>query len=64
MLIGVFELLVDARERVAGVNEYIQALRDFWIASGDLQTALTIGSPGAMASIRSSNVMSGSGRGH
>jgi outer membrane protein TolC len=64
MLIGVFELLVDAREQVAGVNEYIQALRDFWIASGDLQTALTIGSPGAMASIRSSNVRSGSGRGH
>ncbi|MFM9884379.1 MAG: TolC family protein [Burkholderiales bacterium] len=64
MLIGVFELLIDAREQVAGVNEYIQALRDFWIASGDLQTALTVGSPGATAAIQSNSVMSGSSRGH
>lgn len=41
-----------------------QALRDFWIASADLQTALTIGSPGAMAVIRNNSVMSGSNRGH
>ena len=47
MLIGVFELLADAREQVAGVTGSIQALRDFWIADTNLQTALTTGSPGA-----------------
>jgi outer membrane protein TolC len=46
MLIGVFELLADAREQVRGVTDYVQALRDFWIAQTDLQTALTGRSPG------------------
>ncbi len=46
MLIGVFELLADAREQVAGVTGYVQALRDFWVADTNLQTALTGGSPG------------------
>jgi outer membrane protein TolC len=41
MLIGVFELLADAREHIAGVNGYIEASRDFWIAEADLQFALT-----------------------
>jgi len=40
MLIGVFELLADAREQVASVNGYIEALKDYWIAETDLQTAL------------------------
>ncbi|MFX4728988.1 hypothetical protein ABTB38_18460, partial [Acinetobacter baumannii] len=40
MLIGVFELLADARAQVAGVNGYIEALRDFWIAQADLDMAL------------------------
>ncbi|MBO9647738.1 MAG: TolC family protein [Variovorax sp.] len=44
MLIGVFELLTDAREQVAGVTGYVQALRDFWVADTNLQTALTGGS--------------------
>ena len=47
MLISVFELLTDAREQVAGVTGYIQALRDFWVADTNLQTALTGRSPGA-----------------
>lgn len=47
MLIGVFELLADAREQVAGVTGYVQALRDFWVAETNLQTALTGRSPGA-----------------
>lgn len=46
MLIGVFELLADAREQVAGVTGYVQALRDFWVAETNLQTALTGRSPG------------------
>jgi outer membrane protein TolC len=47
MLISVFELLTDAREQVAGVSGYVQALRDFWIAETNLQTALTGRSPGS-----------------
>ena len=45
MLIGVFELLADARIQIASVNASIQALRDFWIAQADLDMAL-IGKPG------------------
>lgn len=54
MLIGVFELLADAREQVAGVTEYVRALRDFWVADSNLQTALTGGSLGASALARPS----------
>ncbi|MCL4798884.1 MAG: TolC family protein [Burkholderiales bacterium] len=39
MLIGVFELLADARESVAAVNAAIEATRDFWLAEADLQAA-------------------------
>jgi len=45
MLIGVFELLADARSQIVAVNGYIEALRDFWIAQADLDMAL-IGRPG------------------
>jgi outer membrane protein TolC len=47
MLIGPFELLADAREQVGSVTASMQALRDFWVADTNLQTALTGGSPGA-----------------
>jgi outer membrane protein TolC len=40
MLIGVFELLADARSQIASVNAYIDALRDFWLAQADLDMAL------------------------
>ena len=46
MLIGVFELLADARAQIAGVNAAIDALRDFWLAQADLEMAL-IGRPAA-----------------
>jgi outer membrane protein TolC len=49
MLIGIFELLADARQQVASVNASIEALRDFWVADATLQLALTGKSPGAMA---------------
>ncbi len=39
MLIGVFELLADARSQVAAVNASINALRDFWLAQADLDMA-------------------------
>lgn len=45
MLIGVFELLADARSQIASVNDAIEAQRDFWLADADLQMALA-GTPG------------------
>ena len=47
MLIGVFELLADSREQVRSVTDYVQSLRDFWVAESNLQTALTGRSPSA-----------------
>ena len=47
MLIGVFGLLADSRDQVASVTGYIEALRDYWIADTNLQTALTGRSPAA-----------------
>ncbi len=48
MLIGVFELLADARSQIASVNAAIEAQRDFWLADADLQMAL-VGTPGKTA---------------
>jgi len=36
MLIGVFELLIDAQLQIEAVKHSIDALRDFWIADADL----------------------------
>jgi outer membrane protein TolC len=44
MLIGVFELLADAREQVSSVVQAIEAQRDFWLADAALQATL-IGRP-------------------
>jgi outer membrane protein TolC len=48
MLIGVFELLADARSQIASVNAAIEAQRDFWLADANLAMALA-GTPGKMA---------------
>ena len=49
MLASVFELLADAREQVASVSAYIDALSQFWLADAELQHSLTGGrSSGAM----------------
>ena len=48
MLIGVFELLADARSQIAAVNAAIEAQRDFWLADADLQMAL-VGTPSKTA---------------
>ncbi|MEZ5728437.1 MAG: TolC family protein [Burkholderiaceae bacterium] len=48
MLIGVFELLADARMQIASVSAYIESLRDFWIAHADLDMAL-VGKPSLSA---------------
>ena len=61
MLIGVFELLADARSQITSVNGYIEALRDFWLAQADLDMAL-IGNPSmtAMPAAAMSTLDSGS----
>jgi outer membrane protein TolC len=46
MLIGVFELLADAREQIASVIAAIDAQRDFWLADAALQSTL-LGRPTA-----------------
>jgi outer membrane protein TolC len=43
MLISVFELFADAREQVLNVNASIEALRDFWLAASDLDSAVYVG---------------------
>ena len=44
MLIGVFELLADAREQVSSVRQAIATQRDFWLADATLRSTL-IGRP-------------------
>ena len=44
MLIGVFELLADARAQIVSVNNAIESLRDFWLAQAELEMAL-VGRP-------------------
>jgi outer membrane protein TolC len=57
MLIGVFELLADARSQIMSVNGHIEALRDFWLAQADLDSAL-IGSPMGAARMNTPAAMS------
>lgn len=66
MLIGVFELLADARDQVSGVISAIEAQRDFWLADASLSSTL-IGKP-AMGSASSGSASaaptSGADAGH
>jgi outer membrane protein TolC len=50
MLIGVFELLADAREQIGSVAQALDAQRDFWLADAALQAAL-IGRPIGVAAM-------------
>lgn len=43
MLIDVFALLAEARQRIAATAAAIEAKRDFWLAATDLNTAVTGG---------------------
>jgi outer membrane protein TolC len=61
MLLGVFELLADAREQVASVAGYVEALRDYWMAESDLQAALSGGTASDMAPQAVTSSRSGSG---
>lgn len=53
MLMGVFELLADARAQINGVTTAIEAQRDYWIAETDLQAAIS-GSGGSTATLAAS----------
>lgn len=50
MMIGVFELLADAREQVSGVISAIETQRDFWLAEAALSSTL-IGRPPSGAAL-------------
>ena len=63
MLIGVFELLADARSQINSVNAAIQAKRDFWIAHADLDMAL-IGKPSLAATAGPTLAAEAVGPGH
>jgi len=63
MLIGVFELLADARAQIASVNSAIEALRDFWIAQADLDMAL-IGKPSLAIPAGPTTAAAAGGPGH
>lgn len=64
MLIGVFELLADAREQIASVTQAIEAQRDFWLADAVLQAAV-IGRPAAGVAMQASSAAAaGGGAGH
>jgi outer membrane protein TolC len=39
-LISIFELLADTREKIVGMDGYIESVRDFWIAKSELDSAL------------------------
>jgi outer membrane protein TolC len=62
MLIGVFELLADARSQIASVNAAIDALRDFWTAQADLDMAL-VGKPSLTAASAATATAAESGGG-
>lgn len=64
MLSSVWELLAEARNHVAAVNNAITAQRDFWIADTDLTTALTGTSPGALAAMSASAEPAAAAQGH
>jgi outer membrane protein TolC len=48
MLIGVFELLAEARDQIASVSNAINAQQQFWLADAALDASV-IGKPSAMA---------------
>ena len=61
MLIGVFDLLADARAQIASVSSYIESLRDFWIANADLSTAM-VGKPSIRGAVDGSAGVTGDGK--
>jgi outer membrane protein TolC len=54
MLVGVFELLADARAQVGAVIAAIEAQRDFWLADAALNAAI-VGAPAPAATLATAN---------
>lgn len=63
MLMGVFEVLADARAQVNSVNSAIEAQRDYWIAETNLQSAIN-GSGGAATMMTTNSATAEAGGGH
>lgn len=63
MIIGVFELLADARDQVSTVIAAIDAEQQFWLADAALQATL-IGRPTSTSLSVTSSAPSGGGAGH
>ncbi|MDQ1315675.1 MAG: hypothetical protein QG662_1784 [Pseudomonadota bacterium] len=63
MLIGVFELLADARAQIASVNDAIAAQRDFWLADADLAMAM-VGKPDLRPITAAGAAVAEGGNGH
>lgn len=64
MLVGVFELLADAREQVASVNAAIEAQRDYWLAQTDLQMAISGTGGGTLQMRAAAPASAAAGGGH
>jgi outer membrane protein TolC len=65
MLTDIFPVLADARARIASNSAAINALRDFWLAHVNLQSALLIGSaPGGGDEAGGTIVAAGGGEAH
>ena len=67
MLIGVFELIADAREQVRSVSAYVDALRAYWVADTHLQSAMLTNAganTGGMASAAATMQSAAQGGGH
>jgi outer membrane protein TolC len=53
MLIDVFPLLAEARQRIVSNLTYIAAQKDFWLAHADMRAAIIGGDAGSVASSQS-----------
>jgi len=63
MLVGVFELLADARAQVGAVIAAIEAQRDFWLADAALKSAI-VGAPSSGTSLAAAAAPTTAPKGH
>ena len=63
MLIGVFELIADAREQVSSISAYLDALRAFWVADTKLKSVMLSSSGSMMGAMASGEAALPSGAG-
>jgi outer membrane protein TolC len=63
MLVGVFELLADARAQVGAVIAAIEAQRDFWLADAALKSAI-VGAPSSGTSLAAAAAPAAAPKGH